>query len=408
MSHSEDSLEDFGGDGEDYRILFATDEEFAKKDDAVAWVKGMGMANDMLINVVSSKKKNTVLMRCCKGGNVSVDDGEYYVTSDSKTQITGCKFKLYVHLVDGKWRVRVYPGEQNYYNTQISTIKSMEDVDALLVEDGVEEKNNLAETKDETAINISNYVNMVILAVKMYATIFSGSLGIVASTMDSLFDFVAGLILWICHHSLKSVDFNKFPVGKSRVQPVGIIVFATVMATIGFGVLVQATQEILEENKHSDNSPQNLEFWLYPIMLSATLLKLGLWLYCKNSKNEIVQAYAKVGLTAAIFGEKVLWWIDPIGASLLALYTIINWSRTVHENAEPELIRKLLYVAIKEPRVKRIQTVRAYTFGVQYFAEVDVELGEGLSVGMACEAEKKLSRQMERLPEIERACVRLS
>ncbi|CAI9106264.1 OLC1v1005385C1 [Oldenlandia corymbosa var. corymbosa] len=116
MFNLQDSLEDFGGDGEDYSILFATDEEFAKKDDAVAWVKGMGMANAMLINVVSSKKKNVVLMRCCKEGNVSVDDGEYYITSDSKTQITGCKFKLYVHLVDGKWRIRVYPGEFGMHN----------------------------------------------------------------------------------------------------------------------------------------------------------------------------------------------------------------------------------------------------------------------------------------------------
>ncbi|CAI9099677.1 OLC1v1036534C1 [Oldenlandia corymbosa var. corymbosa] len=117
MSNSEDSLEDFGGDGQDYSILFATDEEFANKDDVVAWVKGMGMANGMLLNVVSSKKKNAVLMRCCKGGKVSVDHGEYYVTSDSKTQ--RCKFKLYVHSVDGKWRIRVYPGEFGMHNHEL-------------------------------------------------------------------------------------------------------------------------------------------------------------------------------------------------------------------------------------------------------------------------------------------------
>ncbi|CAI9107004.1 OLC1v1006268C1 [Oldenlandia corymbosa var. corymbosa] len=66
MTNSEDSLEDFGGDGQDYSILFATDEEFANKDDAVAWVKGMGMAN-----------------------------------------------------VDGKWRIRVYPGEFGMHNHEL-------------------------------------------------------------------------------------------------------------------------------------------------------------------------------------------------------------------------------------------------------------------------------------------------
>ncbi|CAI9106979.1 OLC1v1006234C1 [Oldenlandia corymbosa var. corymbosa] len=68
MFNLQDSLENFGGDGEDYSILFATDEEFAEKDDVVAYVKSMGMANGILINVVSSKKKNAIMMRCCKGG----------------------------------------------------------------------------------------------------------------------------------------------------------------------------------------------------------------------------------------------------------------------------------------------------------------------------------------------------
>lgn len=40
-----------------------------------------------------------------------------------------------------------------------------------------------------------------------------------------------------------------------------------------------------------------------------------------------------VGLIAAILGDKFYWWIDPIGAIGLAIYTISNWSGTVFENA---------------------------------------------------------------------------
>jgi len=40
-----------------------------------------------------------------------------------------------------------------------------------------------------------------------------------------------------------------------------------------------------------------------------------------------------VGLVAAVFGDKFYWWIDPIGAILLAIYTISNWSGIVMENA---------------------------------------------------------------------------
>ena len=40
-----------------------------------------------------------------------------------------------------------------------------------------------------------------------------------------------------------------------------------------------------------------------------------------------------VGLAAALLADEFFWWIDPAGAIILALYTIINWSQTVFENA---------------------------------------------------------------------------
>ncbi|BAU02534.1 Metal tolerance protein [Vigna angularis] len=78
-------------------------------------------------------------------------------------------------------------------------------------------------------------------------------------------------------------------------------------------------------------------------MLFATAVKLVLWQYCRNSANKIVRAYADdhqfdvitnvVGLVAAVLGDKYYCWIDPIGAIMLAIYTITNWSRIVMENA---------------------------------------------------------------------------
>jgi len=40
-----------------------------------------------------------------------------------------------------------------------------------------------------------------------------------------------------------------------------------------------------------------------------------------------------VGLAAAVLGNRFYWWIDPVGAIALAIYTISNWSGTVLENA---------------------------------------------------------------------------
>ncbi|KAG6590238.1 Metal tolerance protein 4, partial [Cucurbita argyrosperma subsp. sororia] len=315
-------------------------------------------------------------------------------------------------------------GEKDYYERQIATLKSFEEVDSLVTSDCIDEEDSEERAQEERAMKISNYANIVLLLLKIYATVRSGSIAIAASTLDSLLDLLAGGILWFTHLYMKRVNIYKFPIGKLRVQPVGIIVFAAVMATLGFQVLLQAAEQLIQDKPSEGLSPEQF-IWLCAIMISATVVKLVLWLYCKSSRNDIVRAYAKdhyfdvvtnvVGLVAAILGDKIFWWIDPIGAIALAIYTILNWSGTVWENAvslvgksaPPEVLQKLTYLVTRHPEVKRVDTVRAYTFGVLYFVEVDIELPEELPLKEAHAIGETLQIKIEKLPEVERAFVHL-
>jgi len=323
-------------------------------------------------------------------------------------------------------------GEREYYEKQFATLRTFEEVEALCMPgefESDESDHGAFEDKEqkqsEFAMKISNYANIVLLVFKVYATIRTGSMAIAASTLDSLLDFMAGGILWFTHLSMKRVNIYKYPIGKLRVQPVGIIVFAAIMATLGFQVLVQAVEQLVE-NKPGEKMTSEQLIWLYSIMLSATAVKLALWLYCKSSGNSIVRAYAKdhyfdvitnvVGLVAAVLGDKFLWWIDPAGAVLLAVYTIVNWSKTVLENAvtlvgrcaPPEMLQMLTYLAMKQDtRVKRVDTVRAYSFGALYFVEVDIELSEDMRLREAHTIGEALQEKIEKLPEVERAFVHI-
>ncbi|KAF3340149.1 metal tolerance protein 4-like protein [Carex littledalei] len=317
-------------------------------------------------------------------------------------------------------------GEKEYYEKQFATLQSFEEVDSMNLGNVMDEGQDLAEEKQsEFAMHISNYANIALLALKIYATIKSGSIAIAASTLDSLLDLMAGGILWFTHLSMKNINVYKYPIGKLRVQPVGIIVFAAVMATLGFQVLVQAVERLIE-NVSPDRMNYMQLVWLYSIMLFATVVKLVLWLYCRTSGNKIVRAYAKdhyfdvvtnvLGLAAAALGDKYYWWIDPAGAILLAIYTITNWSGTVWENAvslvgqsaPPEMLQKLTYLVLRHDAIiKRVDTVRAYTFGVLYFVEVDIELPEDLPLKEAHAIGESLQIKIEELQEVERAFVHL-
>lgn len=65
------------------------------------------------------------------------------------------------------------------------------------------------------------------------------------------------------------------------------------MFVIGFQVLIQAVEQLVENSPPKKMDSSQL-IWLYSIMITATVVKLALWIYCKSSKNEIVRAYAKV------------------------------------------------------------------------------------------------------------------
>ncbi|XP_062005392.1 metal tolerance protein 4-like [Rosa rugosa] len=317
-------------------------------------------------------------------------------------------------------------GEKEYYEKQFATLRSFEEVDSLESPDVIDAEQDRKElAQHERAMKISNWANTLLLALKIHATLKSGSLAIAASTLDSLLDLMAGGILWFTHLFMKNINIYKYPIGKLRVQPVGIVIFAAVMATLGFQVLVQALKQLIEDTPSEKMTSEKL-IWLYAIMLIATGVKLVLWWYCRSSGNTIVHAYAKdhyfdvvtnvVGLVAAVLGDEFYWWIDPVGAIILAFYTISNWSGTVLENAvslvgqsaPPEVLQKLTYLILRHHSlIRRVDTVRAYTFGVLYFVEVDIELPEDLPLKEAHAIGESLQIKIEELPEVERAFVHL-
>lgn len=316
-----------------------------------------------------------------------------------------------------------------YYQQQGEMLEGFNKMDELAERGFIpgmskEEQENLARS-ETTAIRISNVANMVLFAAKVYACVKSGSLAIVASTLDSLLDLLSGFILWFTAFSMQTPNPYQYPIGKKRMQPLGILVFASVMATLGLQIILESVRTLLSEDIEFDLTT-NQERWVVGIMLSVTLVKLLLVLYCRSFTNEIVKAYAQdhffdvitnlIGLAAALLANYMTDWMDPVGAIILALYTIRTWSLTVLENvnslvgksAAPEYLQQLTYLCWNHHEaIRNIDTVRAYTFGSHYFAEVDIVLPSDMPLQKAHDIGESLQVKLEQLPDIERAFVHL-
>ncbi|GJX56969.1 metal tolerance protein 9-like protein [Tanacetum coccineum] len=263
---------------------------------------------------------------------------------------------------------------------------------------------------ERMAINISNLANLVLFIAKVYASIESRSLAVIASTLDSLLDLLSGFILWFTSHAMRNPNQYHYPIGKKRMQPVGIIVFASVMGTLGFQILLESARQLIAQT-HPDMNRDN-EKWVIGIMVSVTVVKFMLMVYCRRFKNEIVRAYAQDHLFDVVTNSVGL----ASTVLAIALYTISTWARTVMENvkqligrsAPPDFLAKLTYLIWNHhEEIKHIDTVRAYTFGSHYFVEVDIVLPEDMLLNKAHNIGEMLQEKLEQLPEVERAFVHI-
>ncbi|KAA8527203.1 hypothetical protein F0562_008568 [Nyssa sinensis] len=316
----------------------------------------------------------------------------------------------------------------DYYKRQENVLKGFNEVDSF-VELGVSPKSSAEEELKELArseamaIRISNAANLVLFVAKVYASVESRSLAVIASTLDSLLDLLSGFILWFTASAMRKPNHYRYPIGKKRMQP-GIIVFASVMATLGLQILFESARELVIKSQPEKDPGK--EKWMIGIMVSVTVIKFILMVYCRQFKNEIVRAYAQdhlfdvitnsVGLVTAVLAVRFFWWIDPLGAIIIALYTMSTWAKTVMENvwsligrtAPPEYLTKLLYLIWNHnEEIEHIDTVRAYTFGSNYFVEVDIVLPGDMSLGQAHNIGETLQEKLEQLPEVERAFVHI-
>ena len=73
---------------------------------------------------------------------------------------------------------------------------------------------------ERIAIYASNAANLVLFLAKVYASIQSRSLAVIASTLDSLLDLLSGFILWFTASAMRKPNQYRYPIGKTRMQPV--------------------------------------------------------------------------------------------------------------------------------------------------------------------------------------------
>jgi len=105
------------------------------------------------------------------------------------------------------------------------------------------------------AILVNFLANVILLIAKIIASLTSSSLSIIASLVDSALDFLSTLIIFAVSRIVAQRDWKSefnFPVGKARLEPIGVLVFSVIMIVSFMQVFVEAVHRLLyEESRYS-------------------------------------------------------------------------------------------------------------------------------------------------------------
>ncbi|KAH7112163.1 cation efflux family-domain-containing protein [Dendryphion nanum] len=275
--------------------------------------------------------------------------------------------------------------------------------------------------KVKFAVNASFVVNFFLFIIQMYAAISTGSLSLFATAADAFMDLVSSCVMLVTSRLAAKPSVYKYPVGRTRIETIGIIMFCCLMTTV-------AIQLIIESGRALGGGPDESEdLHLIPIIFVsiAIFCKGSLCIYCFllrrypavhvffiDHRNDI--AVNSFGLMMSIIGSRIVWYVDPIGAILIGLLILVSWAANAFEQiwllvgkaAPKEYISKLIYITMThDSRIRKVDTCRAYHAGQNYYVEVDIVMDEETPLKITHDVSQTLQRKLEGLADVERAYV---
>ncbi|KAJ7754979.1 CDF-like metal transporter [Mycena maculata] len=273
------------------------------------------------------------------------------------------------------------------------------------------------------AVWASLIANFCLSVLQMYAAISSLSLALLATGIDAIFDIGSNILLLWLHRKSESLDGNSWPVGGARLETIGNIVYVLRMGSVNLIIIVESVQ-LLITKKNDDLKT----FHLPSILAVATALavKLLLFLYCFSLRTKSSQVLVLwedhrndlfingFGILMSVGGSKLRWWLDPMGAIIIALGVISSWGRTIYTQFEllagksvsRDFLQLLIYnSATFSQEIDKVDTVRAYHSGPDYFVEIDIVMDANTPLWKAHDVSQALQDRIEVLPNVGRAFV---
>ncbi|XP_076451666.1 uncharacterized protein LOC143287514 isoform X3 [Babylonia areolata] len=322
---------------------------------------------------------------------------------------------------------------RSYYKKQDNLIEVFEDLSgATAFQSGSEDETAKSRKLTTLFSKITFAVNLMLLGAKLAASILSSSMSIISSLVDSVVDLLSGVILLWAARAIKRRDPDLYPEGRSKLEPVSIVILSVVMGLASVQLIRESGEKIATLVSDHTALP-SMELSTFIIAGSTVVVKFILWLICRRVDNPSVQALAldhrndvmsnTVAIVCGYLGSRNFQalthltgfiYTDPLGAILISSFIIYNWWKTGSEQvrlltghtASQAFHSQLTWICMNhDPRITHIDTLRAYHYGNNCLVKVDIVLPAAMCLREAHDIGESLQQKLESLPQVERAFV---
>ncbi|MDD5157440.1 cation diffusion facilitator family transporter [Sulfurimonas sp.] len=185
--------------------------------------------------------------------------------------------------------------------------------------------------KKATVVSTSTAALLVII--KMTVGIFSGSIAVMASAIDSFLDLIISLFNYFALNSAEKDPDDKFHFGRGKIEPMAAVMEGIVISFSAFFILFQALSKFIDHEPMSGVN-ESIIVMVVSFVITAFLV-IFLNNVAKKTGNMVIKADAlhyKTDLLsngAILFALGVIaytgeYLIDPILGILIGLYMIYS------------------------------------------------------------------------------------
>ncbi|WP_297440740.1 cation diffusion facilitator family transporter [Sulfurimonas sp.] len=214
---------------------------------------------------------------------------------------------------------------------------------------------------EKKATVVSSSVAAVLVLLKLTVGIFSGSIAVLASAIDSLLDLTVSIFNYFALHNAEKDPDGRFHFGRSKLEPLAAVIEGTIISFSAIFILYEAITKIVHPRDMSHMS-ESIAVMVASFVITGFLV-FFLSYVAKKTKNMVIKADALHYKTDLFSNGAVLFalvaihytgeqLIDPILGIGIAIYMIYSAIPIVKEG-----VLMLLDASLPKEEVKKIEEI---------------------------------------------------